>query len=490
MQFSDNQRPATVASAIRWTYLAAMFNGLLQIVLLATMARLVDPHEFGILATGLLVLKAFQVLIQSGYERAVIWADNLAASCLAGLFWTSIFAGAAITASIILVSDLISVYLKEPGLKAALISLSPMAVLVAPGLVSRGVLRRSMRFREIAFYEIGAYVIGFVVVGLTLALNGWGLWALVAANLVQCALQGVLPFAIAPHPIFHRFSFRDIAAPMRFGYSVSGLGIIEFLDAQATPMFIAHFFGMSSLGNYNRAYALIQLPLEQIGTSLTRVLFSPFNRSRGSAEILRNAVVSPLRALGLLIIPMALGGGAAAPLVIETMLGVRWEQSAPIFAALCVGSAAAVIGNLLAALNEALGLLREKAAAQVAITSLLALCLLTFGTTVLTTAAICFSFTRVLFLVAQIVLAAPRLRMSRLQLSAVLAPGAFVGILVASAVFIISKTAVAFALPAWIGLILTIAAAAVGTAAGGLTFSAEIRAHVWPAVRRLHAREN
>lgn len=425
----------SVGAGIKWTYLSTVISGLLQVLLLSIMARLVSPEEFGILTTALLALKALQVLIQSGYERAVVWVDNPDRACLAGLFWISMLTGGFITLAIVVASGPIASIFSEPRLQAALIALSPMAVLAAPGLVPNGLLRRNMRFRALGLYELASYVIAFVGLGLPLAIFGYGLWALVAANLLQCLLQGSLALILEPPPAFTRFGWKNINNPLRFGFGVSGLGIIEFIDRQATQIFIGRIYGMATLGIYNRSSTLIQLPLEQMGTSLTRVLFPLFNRARGNSDQLRSIAVTPLRVLAILVFPVALGGGAVADTLTEVMLGAGWNDAGPLLSALCVGAAAGVLGNFLATMNESMSLIRQKTVVQILITSILLLLLVSFGGKGVILAAVCFSFTRILFLFAQIWLAAPQVSLSRLTLSAAMLPGFALGVAVAGLLF-------------------------------------------------------
>jgi lipopolysaccharide exporter len=426
---------AAIVNGVRWTYFSAILSGTLQIVLLAIMARLVEPSDFGILTTSLLVIKASQVLVQSGYERAVVWTESPTDACLAGLFWLSIATGVLIAIGVANLAEPLSEFFQANKLHDALVALSPMAILVAPGLVSRGLMRRAMRFRAMAIYEVISYAIGFLIVGLPLALSGWGLWALVVANLVQCSLQGIIPLFLMAHPVFSRFSLHDIAPSVKFSYSVSGLGILEFVDTQSTQVLIGQNFGMSALGVYNRSFALIQLPIEQIGGALTRVLFSPFNRARGNPERLRQAACFPLALLSIIVFPVAFGGAAASRTVIDVMLGSGWDQAVPIFVALCFGSAAAVVGNLLATMNEALSLLRQKLVAQLLVTALLIGLQVTVGSQSLPFAALCFGSSRVFFLFAQIWIAAPYLDMGRLRLALTILPGIVVGMLTGCMVF-------------------------------------------------------
>lgn len=397
--------------------MSTMLNGLVQLLLVVVMARLISPRDFGIITSALLILKAMQVFIQSGYERAVVWAETLSDECLAGLFWASTTTGAFITLIVCCTAAYVSNFFSDQNLKLVLISVSPVTILSAPGLISVGLLRRQMRFRQLSLYDLLSYMVPFLFLGLPLAIAGAGLWALVAANLLQSAMQGAIAFYLARPPILTKFKWADVREPLKFGFSVSGLGIIEFIDRQATQFYTGRWLGMASLGLYNRSFALIQLPLEQMGTAITRVLFSHFNKHRKDSLRLRSVAIAPLRSLSILVIPIASGSAAISETVTTALLGQAWSSAAPIFASLCIGSAAAVLGNLLATMNEAMGSIRAKAILQTGITGVLISLLAIFGSYGPSAVAMCFSGTRILFLAAQVWIAAPHLNISRTNLT-------------------------------------------------------------------------
>lgn len=477
--------PSVDVQGIAWTYMFVSVNGLLQLAMLAGLARLLSPADFGVIAAALLLIKAAQVLVQSGYERAAIWMDEVDERAVAGLFWVSVASGFSMMVLAFALAAPAAWALGNAEVADAIRALSPILFLPSLGLISRGLLRRTMRFRLVGAIDTASYAVGFIGVGLPLALAGQGLWSLVAANLVSAAIQGALPFFAARHAVLVRFRLRHISRPLRFGFGVSGLGIIELIDAQATGLFVMHGFGAVALGYYNRAYALIQLPLEQLGSAVSRVSFSTFNRNRGDPTALRASLLSPLRLLTALVAAIALGGGAGARTVIPAVLGPGWEPAIPIFAALCVGTACAVVGSLLAVMNEALGLIRQKTIAQAAITTVLLIALITAGRYSILLASLCFTAARAAFLVAQLGLAASRLGMSAPRLAAHLLPGLATGLLTAASVWLVQQLPGVPALTASIRLILLLLTAGAVATTSILMLLPETRVALVRAGRRL-----
>jgi lipopolysaccharide exporter len=439
-QISENKRQ--IFSSLQWTYLSFAASGVLQIVMLAVMARLISPTDFGIMASALVTVRAGQTLVQSGYERAVIWSENQSDTLHVGLFWVTVATGLALTLIFVALAGPIAAFFHNENIAHVLLALSPMPTLSSIGLVSRGILRRKMNYRLIALQETTSYAVGFGCVGLVLAFSHFGIWSLVAANLVQASFQGIMPLLFVRHRIFATFSVTEIAVPLRFGYGVSGLGLIEFIDMQIPQIFVGHFYGVTQLGIYNRAYTLIDLPLTQLGTSLSKVLYSSFSLAKDSLFEMRHILLPPLRILALIVFPMAAGGAAVAHSFVAVVLGSGWEDVAPVFSTLAIGTACAVLANVLVVFNEALNLVRIKTMLQIVITSCLIIGLFVSMNLGLVIAALLVSISRICFLIGQILIAAQAIHIKPQVILRELLPGGTVAALIYFVLRLISQMSV------------------------------------------------
>jgi lipopolysaccharide exporter len=427
-QISENKRQ--IFSSLQWTYLSFAVSGILQMVMLAVMARLISPIEFGILASALVTIRAGHTLVQSGYERAVIWSENQSASIHAGLFWVAVATGLSLTFIFLLLAWPVAAFFRNDNIAYVLFALSPMPTLASFGLIARGILRRAMNYRLLAIQETASYALGYGVVGLTFALLHFGVWSLVLANLALSALQGLIPMLFVRHKIFTPFKLQDIITPLKFGYSVSGLGLIEFVDLQVPQVFVGRFYGVAPLGIYNRAYSLVELPLVQLGTALSKVLYSSFSLAKDRHDELEAILLPPLRALALIVFPLAAGGAAVAHPLVAVVLGSGWDSVAPVFATLAIGTACAVVANVLVVFNEALNQVRIKMVLQTITTSCLIIGLVLTANWGLVVAAIAVSVSRVVFLAGQILIAARAIKIDPIIIAKALLPGVMIAALI------------------------------------------------------------
>ena len=417
---------ATVRGA-RWTYMSLAFNGVLQVIVFAVLARLLPPTAFGLLATALIALRAGQTLVQSGIERGLVWAPKVDAEHTSGIFVFSLIMGAGLTALAIAAAFPLGAFFGRPDLTPVIAALSPLMMVNAFGLTARGLLRRAMAFGQIAVSETLGYVIGYIVVGVIAAAAGLGVYSLVLAILTQATVQSIVLLVATRHAVAAPWRLHHVTPILGFSFKVSGLGVLEYLDNQIPVFFTGRLLGMQALGIYSRSYSLVQLPVEQIGTSLTRVLFSSFSRAKADPAALARAVQSSLQFLAAVVLPVALGVGAAAPQITHLLLGSRWPGANTVMTALCVGSAATIMANLLAVMSEATARIAAKAAIQVVSSTILIAGMVAMRAWGISGVALAFSISRVSFLTMHLVLASGQLGLTPWRLAAAMGPAALAG---------------------------------------------------------------
>ena len=454
---------ATVRGA-RWTYLSLAFNGMLQIVVFAVLARLLPPTAFGLLATALIALRAGQTLVQSGLERGLVWAPAVDAAHTSGVFVFSLIMGVGLTGLAVAAALPLSAFFGRPDLAPVIAALSPLMMINAFGLTARGLLRRAMDFGKIALSETLGYGIGYVVVGVPAAAAGLGVYSLVLAILTQAAVQSIVLLVATRHAVAAPWRLGQVTPILGFSFKVSGLGILEYLDNQVPVFFAGRLLGMQALGIYSRSYSLVQLPVEQIGTSLTRVLFSSFSRAKADQAALARAVRSSLQFLAAVVLPVALGVGAAAPQITHLLLGSRWPGANTVMTALCAGSAATILANLLAVMSEATARIAAKTAIQLVSSTVLIVGMLVLRAWGISGVAVAFSISRAVFLTLHLVLASGQLGLKPWRLAAAMGPAALAGGLT-----VVGLLALPMALPGLnANLILVLQVAAGGLIAGGV----------------------
>lgn len=311
----------------------------LQLGSVVVLARLLSPHDYGLLAVVLVVIGVGEIFRDLGLSAAAIRAPELSRAQRDGLFWCNTAAGIVLALLTALAAGPIAALFGQPELVAITQVLALTFVVNGLATQYRADLTRSLRFGALVVTDVTGQFAGLVV-AVTAAVLGAGYWALVAQQLTQVTV--VLVAAAGAARWLPRAPRRGagLGPFLRLGGSLMGTQLVHYASNNLDTLVLGLRAGPASLGLYNRAFQLVMTPLNQLRSPATTVALPVLARLQSdlprSGEYLKRSQL----AMGYsLIAGMALAAGCAVPLV-ELMLGSRWTEVAPVFALLAIAGSA------------------------------------------------------------------------------------------------------------------------------------------------------
>lgn len=299
----------------------------------AVLARLVSPHDFGLVAMATVVAGFLQVFKDAGLSTATIQREDISQAQVSNLFWINLSVGFTAMLVLSLMSPLVAWFFHQPELVGISVVLSIAFVVDGSVVQHVALLNRQMRFKMISFVELGCAASGFMM-GAVMALNGWGYWSLVGATLSTSVIRATAVWVLSPwRP--QRFASRSGTRPLlKFGADLTLVGVIYALSRGCDSILIGRYLGSDALGVYSRGIALITRPLDRLIAPLYAVLVPALSRLQAEPERYRKVFLQMFEALAIGAFALAGLLLAAAPLLVVVILGDRWTAASPILAAL------------------------------------------------------------------------------------------------------------------------------------------------------------
>lgn len=197
----------------------------------------------------------------------------------------------------------------------------------AAGSIAEVVLQRSLQFRVLSAIDVGSYVAGYAGVGISMALMGFGVWALIWAQMGQAVARSAL--------LLHRvrgtvgLSLRRSARRFILTYG-SGLTTAQIANAVAQNgdnAIVGRALGAADLGVYSRAYQLVVAPAALLANVLDRVLFPVIAQIRQDRTRVAWAFETTVALSALMMLPASALLAALAPEVVVILLGPQWMET-------------------------------------------------------------------------------------------------------------------------------------------------------------------
>jgi len=309
----------------------------LQLGVLAVMARLVAPADFGVVSAALVVIGFSAVFSQLGLGPALVQRAELEPRHLDTAFSSSVLFGLLLGVIIWLGAPAAAEFLKIDGVRPVLRVLAWVFPLQGLGVAAESLLRRDLRFQWLANLDVASYAIGYGAVGIALAVAGWGVWALVAGQMAQSVVRtGALLWQRPPRlqTAFDGRAFREL---LYFGGGFTVARAANYVAVQGDNIVVGRFLGPQALGFYGRAYSLMSAPAYAFGTVLDQVLFPAMAKVQNDPRRLAMAYRRGVSLIALLVLAPSAALILLGPEFIDVVLGHRWAPAVPAFQVLALG---------------------------------------------------------------------------------------------------------------------------------------------------------
>ena len=198
----------------------------LQLIIIAVLARLLSPEDFGVVAAALVVINFSEIFSLLGVGPALVQRPTIEERHIKTGLTTSIFLGTLFAIIIIVLAPYISYFFDIEGLKPVLRVLSVTFVIHGAGTISESLLQRNLLFKWLTLAQVVSYFIGYGLVGIYMAHTNYGIWALVAANIVQALVKCIIEFIGQPFKVNVGFELNSLKELL---FSVLDLLWQEFL---------------------------------------------------------------------------------------------------------------------------------------------------------------------------------------------------------------------------------------------------------------------
>jgi PST family polysaccharide transporter len=307
-----------------WTFSGTGVQVVVQLLAMMALGRLLKPAEFGLMGAATVVIAFSQIVSQIGVGPAIIQRHELRPIHVRVAVTLSFTLGLLLGALVWFGAPAIAGFYRMPELEPVLGAVAFLFPLDGLNTVAKSLLARQLRFRLYVALDAGSYILGYAAVGVSLAWLGFGVWALVIANLSQVTLRTVAMYLAARHPLRPSLDLRACRDLLSFGFGHSMAQIGMLLSQEGDKLVVGRWLGAAALGVYGRAYTLMVMPASAFGRIVNRVLFPVMAQVQDERARLANGYERALAIVALVSLPLSSFLWVVAPEFIPVILGPAW----------------------------------------------------------------------------------------------------------------------------------------------------------------------
>jgi PST family polysaccharide transporter len=333
---------------------ARIFQLVSSFVAIPFLARMLTPNDFGLVAMATSVVVFFTYIADAGLGRSLVRTHAGDTEAWSSAHWAVMGLTCALALVIVALASPAADFFNEPRLAAIMMTLALAPVLMGFVEIPACALLQKEKFHWLSAGEF-ASALGGIIVALWVAISGGGAWALVWQHLTQRIIKAAVLIPASGFTPRLMFNWRRLGEHSVFVRDTTAWSVMTFFSKQADTIIIGKFLGATTLGLYNVAVRIMQLPVNVFGASLSSTVYPRMVQLRENNAALRDLVLMGTAVQAAVVFPPIAAVAVASDAFFTLLLSDRWTDAGAIFTLLATAAAVQTVVGLNGSLLQAVG---------------------------------------------------------------------------------------------------------------------------------------
>jgi PST family polysaccharide transporter len=334
MRFTDQYNQVQLIRGAKWNSISILYRQLWFAVVMLLLARMLTPTDFGIIGMTAVIIQFFNILLNLGFEAAIVQRPSITRIQLTTLFWVNIIMGSLLVSVGIIFSPLVGIFYDMPELSSVFAALTIVLFSNSFGLVQKGLILREFKFKQLAKVEtVSATIAGLTA--LLLSYYGFGFWSLVVQQIAISVINVLGFWLISSWRPSLIFKLNNLIEITKYSINVFYFNVLNFFTNNIDVIIIGKLVGSEQLGWYLMAYNIIFRPIQQLLIIFRKSLFPVISRLQNDLVSFHNLYIDAVKSLFIVVAPLLLLIIYPVYIGLPILLGSKWIPAFPFIVMLC-----------------------------------------------------------------------------------------------------------------------------------------------------------
>lgn len=333
------------AAGMVWTAFQKYSHMVIQFISGIILARLLTPYDYGCIGMLSIFMVLAEAFIDGGFGSALIQKKQPTQVDYSTIFWWNIAMAVVMYAILFLCAPLISRFYNIPLLSDVLRVQALVLFIYALNIIQRNQLRKKLNFKLLSIVSVTTSIIALCVT-IIMAYKGFGVWALVAQNLLVAAIPSlVFWFYVKWRPIW-TFSWKSLKELFSFGFYMFLGHLLNQFGQKIQGLLIGKVYTPATMGYYSKAEGTEKLASQSISSIMTQITYPLFAKVQDDKAALSNIIKRMTMTLAYITFPLMFILLLCAKPIFVLLYSDRWLQSVPYFQVLCIAGLAGCLQSV------------------------------------------------------------------------------------------------------------------------------------------------
>lgn len=327
------------AASMVWTAFSKYSTMIIQFVSGIILARLLTPYDYGCIGMLSIFMVLAEAFIDGGFGSALIQKKCPTQEDYSTIFFWNLGMASVMYVILFISAPAIARFYDIPLLSSVLRVQALVLFIYAFNIIQKNQLRKTLNFKTLAIVSVGT---SLVALGVTIymAYSGFGVWALVAQNLIVAAIPAIVYwFYMKWRPIW-TFSWKSFKELFGFGFYMFLTHLLNNFSNQIQGLLIGKVYNPSTMGYYSKAHGTEKLASTSVSSIMTQVTFPLYAQVQDDKNAMINMVKRLTMTLSYITFPLLFVLLLLAKPIFILLYSEKWLQSVPYFQVLCISGLA------------------------------------------------------------------------------------------------------------------------------------------------------
>lgn len=318
-----------------WRFSERCGAQLVTFVVSVVLARLLDPKDYGTIALVTVFTTILQVFVDSGLGTALIQKKDADDLDFSSVFYFNFMVCMILYAGMFIAAPYIATFYKDTTLTPVIRVISLTIVISGVKGIQQAYVSKNMLFKRFFFSTIGGTIFS-AVLGIAMAYMGFGVWALVAQQLSNTAIDTLILWLTVKWRPKKMFSFERLKSLFSFGWKLLVSSLLDTAYNNLRNLIIGKLYSSSDLAFYNQGDKFPKVIVTNINTSIDSVLLPTMSMEQDDPERIKQMTRRAIKTSTYVMAPLMMGLAFCAEPVVRLILTDKWIPCIPFLRIFCI----------------------------------------------------------------------------------------------------------------------------------------------------------
>lgn len=291
------------------------------------LARYLTPDDFGMVGVLAIFFNVAKTLMDAGLGGSLVKEKKLTKLDCSTIFVFNIVVSIILYSILFCLAGSIESYFETPGLSTVVKVLCSVFIIDSFGLVPLSILTRELNFYAITVVNVVSVVLA-AIVSVIFAINGLGVFALVAYQIVSAIVIVLLSMKYSGFIVSFRFSGNSFHRLISFGVFTTLTTLIDSIYENLITFLFGKHLSMQHAGYLSQAKRLEEVPSLSVAQTISNVAFPVLTHLREDGKKFADECGSTIQSILLLLLPLLFSVSVFSEPIIYIVFGVQWLPAA------------------------------------------------------------------------------------------------------------------------------------------------------------------